>query len=166
MANFANPAFGLLGDAVGALALVVGDVNIDAGKLSAMADEGHGDDVLESAEIVGFATDEQGVHRGGRDGKLDDVIFQGGINGDIDTEEGQEVFQVFGGETNGLVFVHIILLFTVFEPTFFTLGSDVGDFGAARGLGFRRDNLAFLNAIEFADDFFVGSELHLVTTAC
>lgn len=58
LANFANPAFGLLGDTVGALALVVGDVNIDAGKLSAMADEGHGDDVLEGAEIVGFATDE------------------------------------------------------------------------------------------------------------
>ena len=58
LANFANPALGLLGDAVGALALVVGDINVDAGKLGTMADEGHGDDVLEGAEIVGFATDE------------------------------------------------------------------------------------------------------------
>ena len=58
LANFTDPAFGLLGDAVGALALVVGDVNVDAGKLGTMADEGHGDDVLEGAEIVGFAADE------------------------------------------------------------------------------------------------------------
>ena len=58
LADFANPALSLLGDAIGALALVVGDINVDAGKLGTMADEGHGDDVLKGAEIIGFTTDE------------------------------------------------------------------------------------------------------------
>ena len=58
LADFANPAFGLLGDAVGALALVVGNVNVDTGEFGTTADESHGDNVLEGAEIVGFAADE------------------------------------------------------------------------------------------------------------
>ena len=64
LADFANPTFSLVGDAFGALALIVGDVNIDAGELSAAANEGHRDDVLEGAEVVGFATDEERIHGG------------------------------------------------------------------------------------------------------
>ena len=64
LADFANPAFGLVSDALGALTLIVGDVNVDAGEFGAAANEGHRDDVLEGAEVVGFATDEERVHGG------------------------------------------------------------------------------------------------------
>lgn len=58
-ADFANPIFGLLGNAIGTLALVIGDINIHASNLGLVASEGHGDDVLQSAEIVGFVADKQ-----------------------------------------------------------------------------------------------------------
>lgn len=57
----ANPLFGLAFNALRMLFFVVGNVNIDASELSLVAGQGHGDDGLEGAEIVGVFTDEEAV---------------------------------------------------------------------------------------------------------
>ena len=53
VADLADPIFGFFGYAVGALALVIGNVYVDTGELGLSGGQGHGDDILESAEIVG-----------------------------------------------------------------------------------------------------------------
>lgn len=57
-ADFFNPTLGTLGDTVGTLAFVVGDVNIDASDLGIFRDKSLTDDVLETTEIFCVFADE------------------------------------------------------------------------------------------------------------
>lgn len=74
LADFFNPAFGFFRDAVGALAFVVGDIDVDTGDFGILRDEGLRDDVLEAAEVFGVFADEQAVHAGRGDVELNDFV--------------------------------------------------------------------------------------------
>ena len=86
-ADFFDPFFSLVFEFVGALAFIIGDIDIYARNFGIAGDKSHHKDVLESAEIVSIFSDKKRVNISRGDGKLNDVIFDCGGDSDIDTEK-------------------------------------------------------------------------------
>lgn len=89
VADLLDPSFSLIGNFVGALAFIVGNVNIDAGDFGLASLQCAHDDVLKGAQIIGILPYQQRIEAGGWHRKLDDVVLYGGIDCDVDTEKGQ-----------------------------------------------------------------------------
>ncbi len=87
LADFFNPTFGAFFDFFGALAFIVGDIDIHASNLGGFRDESLRDDVLESAEIIGVLPYQETIHRGRRDAQLNYFIINCRPDGDINSEE-------------------------------------------------------------------------------
>ena len=66
--NLANPLLGLMLDFVGALALIISNVNINASNLSIASYECHRNDMLKGAQVVGVLTNKKRIHAGARHG--------------------------------------------------------------------------------------------------
>jgi hypothetical protein len=99
-ADFLDPLLCLALNLISALALIVGNIDVDASNLSVARNQRHHNDVLEGAEVVGVFTDEERIHASRWNRKLDYVILDGRIYGDINTEEGQKVLEVLCRKTN------------------------------------------------------------------
>lgn len=56
--DFTNPIFGLFGNAICTLTLIISNVDTHTGNFSTAAGKRHGDNMLKSAEIIGFLTNQ------------------------------------------------------------------------------------------------------------